>query len=251
MLVRAFAVAAFLASGVAVAAPITKTLSVGVYQLCNDAGANCASLGPAGDAYYAAETNKIWAQAGIAVIFNFLGQINSTNFSNTDDSVPTRSFTALSAAYGAAATTTSTTAFLVHTATTPFGQVYGQAYYGAGGLEIAMDLVGSFNSGIGRLDTIAHELGHNLGLVSPALGGDAGGHSAQANYLMADGGNRTVPSSLGDIAPSGLGLDVLPADQIAAARQSALLRDVPVPEPMTGVLLLGAVGIAGMLRRRG
>ena len=52
--------------GDASAAPITKTITVQVYQFCDDAGLNCASTGPAGNAYFAAETNKIWNQASMS-----------------------------------------------------------------------------------------------------------------------------------------------------------------------------------------
>ena len=63
-----------LISGQAWAAPITKTVTVQVYQLCDDAGNNCASTGPAGNAFFSNETNKIWSQAGSQVIFNFVAQ---------------------------------------------------------------------------------------------------------------------------------------------------------------------------------
>ena len=59
--------------------------------------------------------------------------------------------------------------FLVHT----IAGAYGEGWFAWGGIGIAMDTVMAYNGGLGRIDTIAHELGHNLGLVPTSLGGDA------------------------------------------------------------------------------
>ncbi|MCX7098933.1 MAG: PEP-CTERM sorting domain-containing protein [Methylococcales bacterium] len=235
-----------LSASPASAMTIDKILNVNVHVLCNDSGLNCASKGPAGNAFFSAETNKIWAQAGISVSFNLAQTINSTAFSFLNDSVAGDSFYDLIDYAGFGYSASIVDMFLVHTVT----GVYGEGFMGYGGLVIAMDTVMAFNSGLGRIDTIAHELGHNLDLVQPALGGDPGGHSnsSHPNYLMASGSWRTVPATLANIAPSGSGLDLLPADQIAHARLSKLLHDVP--ETSTFALLaLGLFGL-GVMRRR-
>jgi len=235
--------------GEALAAPITRSLVVQVYQFCDDAGLNCASTGPAGDAYFASETAKIWSQAGIGVEFNFVGQFNSTAFSYINDSVAGDTFADLHAAYGThGPSTTIVDIFLIHTV----AGAYGEGWYGQGGLVIAMDDVMSFNGGLGRIDTIAHELGHNFGLVPVSLGGDSGGHSASADYLMAAGGTRSVPVTLADINPDGLGLDKIPTDQSNLARLSSLLSDVPadVPEPVSMALVGWGVLAVVMIRHR-
>jgi len=235
------------AAGPASALPITKTLTVDVYVICDDAGANCASTGPAGNAYFASEVDKIWAQAGINVDFNFVQNIHSTHFSFVDDNVVGDGFLDLVNFVGHGLSATQVDMFLTHTV----AGAYGEGWFGAGGLLIAMDDVMAFNGGLGRIDTIAHELGHNFGLVQPAQGGDGGGHSpGQPSYLMASGGIRNVPATLANIAPDGLGLDFLPADQIAYARQSSLLHDVPLPEPDSFALFgLGLLGLAATRRR--
>ena len=249
-LVRPFfigALALALFAGAASALPITKSLTVQVFLLCDDAGLNCASTGPAGNDYFEDVTDKIWSQAGIDVVFDFAAQINSTFFSAINDSVADRGFDDLAAAYGAGGpSATVVDMFLVHS----IAGAYGEGWLGAGGLAIAMDLVMSYNGGLGRIDTIAHELGHNLGLVPASLGGDAGGHSPNPDYLMASGGVRQVPGTAANIAPDGLNLDKLPADQIALARQSSLLQDSDVPEPVSMVLAASGLFAVVTIRRR-
>lgn len=229
------------------AAAITKSVTVQVYQLCDDAGSNCASTGPAGNSYFAAETNKIWSQAGIAIAFDYVAQINSTAFSFLDDNVAGDGFADLHAAHGSMGPSATTIdMFLVRELA---GSFYGKAWFGMGGFVMSMDSVMNFNGGLGRVDTIAHELGHNFGLVTVELGGDAGGHSSVAEFLMARGEIRSVPTTLADIAPDGLGLDIVPTVQADLAHTSPLLTEVP--EPISLALVgTGILGLA-MMRRRG
>jgi hypothetical protein len=114
----------------------------------------------------------------------------------------------------------------------PGAGIFGCGYVDANGLAVA-DNVFSFNGGIGRLDTIAHELGHNLGLGHTDFG--AGG----ALNLMTSGGTRTIPSSINDVFPDGADTDQLTAAQITEALNSNFL--VSVPEP--GSLYLLSLGL--------
>jgi hypothetical protein len=217
------------------AAPITKQLNVTVIQVCDNAGSNCASTGPAGNAYFEDEADKIWAQAGIDINFIFGGTLNDT--------------TRLTGASGVGDFTGSlpgpgTTMYLVSDLVCPSCTLYGEAYLGAGGLVINMGDVMAYNGGIGRLDTIAHELGHNLNLDVGA--GSSGGHSTDADYLMASGSIRNIPSSLANICPDGACYDLLPQAQIDVARRSSLLVDYSVPEP--GSLALVALALLGAAR---
>ena len=239
-----------LASCSAQAATIDKIVNVNVFVFCNDAGTSCASTGPAGDAYFSTEVNKIWAQAGIGVTFSFSGFIDSTAYMNINDSSTGHEFCEL---YNSCVTnhlsSTVETLLLVHTV--DGGSAYGEGWVGFGGMVIGMDTVMAANGGNGRLDTIAHELGHNLGLV-PVTSAEFDGtyHDTNANDLMAGGGIRSSPTSLGQISTDGLTLlDRIPADQVTTARDSGLLYETP--EPGTWMLLIsGTAGLAFFRRRQ-
>lgn len=90
-----------------------------------------------------------------------------------------------------------------------------------------------------NLDTVAHELGHNL--LGDAQHNDFTDDPANKN-LMAAGGVRVIPGSLSDIYPDGAGTDHLTGDQITTALNSPFVQDadyVPVPEPKGTILLCG------------
>jgi len=236
----------------ATALPVTKTLDISVYQLCNTGGA-CASTGPAGNAYYAIETNKIWAQAGIGVTFSFVSTIVSDAFYDISDTAGDTFDDLYNSVFPGLAGNNHSTVdmFLVNS----YDGAYGVGYSGAGGLIMSMADILDFDCGgaagcTGRIDTLAHELGHNFGLVPEDFADYAGsadpGHSNNPNNLMAGGGDRNVPTTLADISPDGLGLDQLPQTHIDFARRSSLLRDVnAVPEP--GSLPLVGLALAGIV----
>lgn len=218
---------AFTGQGAALAMPITKALTVNVVTVCANDGTTCAPQGPAGDLFFAAEVNKIWAQAGIHFDFVLQPNLNNSNFLVVNDSSPGHRFTDLSIPSIA-----SVTLWLTHY----ISGAYGEAWLGAGGLVIAMQSV----MDVMRLDTIAHELGHNLGLDHD---------DSNPSYLMASGGVRNTPDSMANMAPDGLGYDFLSPAQIALARGSLLLRDVgTVPEPAG--LALFAIGLLAFATAR-
>jgi hypothetical protein len=67
------------------------------------------------------------------------------------------------------------------------------------------------------------------------------------NFLMAAGGIRNIPNSLGQICPDGPCFDLLSQGHITLARNSGLL--TPVPEPTRlSLLALGLLG-GGLARR--
>jgi len=215
--------------GTAVADPITHQLIVNPIQVSNDDGTN--SSNPSLE-LFEAETDKIWAQAGIDIVF-----LDWKFWNSTDAQVISATSELLQAGNQAIAGVTNM--WFIDTYVGAFG-----AANEAGNRVAIADDVFSFAGGLGRRDTIAHEIGHILGL--PHYG------PADADNLMTTGGSRTAATSIADITPDGAMLDLLTADQIATALSSPYLVEVePIPEPGSIALVaVGAVVIVGARRRR-
>jgi hypothetical protein len=234
------------AASTASAIPIDKRLVVTVRTVCNDAGEDCSFQGPPGNLFYEAEGDKIWAQAGIDLLFVLGLNVNSTALLMG----PAGGLSDFTAPLAGPGTTMYLSSSLLCT-TSPGCILFGEAWLGAGGLALNMDAVKAFNSGIGRLDTIAHELGHNLGLYT-GVGAVDGHDNGNTHFLMATGGVRLIPSALGEICPdpsAAACLDFLSPAHIATARASSLL--IPIPEPGAWLMLLaGVVAVGGVARTR-
>ena len=96
-----------------------------------------------------------------------------------------------------------------------YAGAYGVGYDSAGGLLMSMADILAFDCGgaagcTGRIDTLAHALGHNFGWVPASCIDYAGashpGHFNDPNNLMASGSVRNIPTTLADINPDGFGL---------------------------------------------
>ncbi len=190
-------------------------LQIQPIRVCDDSGNNCAGVNLFRDI-----TERILAQAKLKVSFLPERQLNASRFLSINDrsdrNSPDYEFYELTrtggkGAFGRNPNSTETSGpinvWFVDTieASSSFTQ-FGLAWVDANGVLISKEAL-EFN-GTGRADTLAHEVGHNLGLRHSTLG--AGG----SNNLLTDGDRRNVPGSVNDITPDGAGLSLLTTAQI-------------------------------------
>lgn len=197
--------------GQAHAITIDKYFTVNPIDVCNNAGGNCATVNT-----YTAQTKKIYAQANVLPVFLPTTQINNTSLQN-----PPSVSNFGSSGNGRSSDPSTLNVWFANSMPNSSGTLYGEAWLGGNGVAINTSAVNSYNGGIGRMDTVAHELGHNLGLGHSDYG--AGG----ANNLMTAGSVRSIPNGIGNIAPDGSNLDQLTAAQVTELRSSPFMKTVP------------------------
>ncbi|MEM9906940.1 MAG: zinc-dependent metalloprotease family protein [Cyanobacteria bacterium P01_D01_bin.44] len=191
-------------------------------RVCDDSGGQCAQTG-----FFDAVTQKLWDQAGLEVTFLPINQLNDSTYLSVSPGAGSNSeFSELSFSGGRGAFGRHPSSdrdsgpinlWFVDTIEVGSGLVqYGNAWVGSNGVLISDDIF-DFNNGAGRIDVIAHEVGHNLGLRHSTLG------AGPANNLMSDGRSRAIPGTIDDIYPDGARLGQLTNDQIREARSSGFL----------------------------
>ncbi|MEM1252384.1 MAG: zinc-dependent metalloprotease family protein [Cyanobacteria bacterium P01_H01_bin.21] len=191
-------------------------LQVQPIQVCDDAGIVCAQV-----EFFETIADKIWDQANIDIAFLPLNQLNDSTYLTTDaDEFSDMSFSGDDGDFGRHPDSSRTEGpinlWFVDVIETSTGLIqFGNAWIGLNGVLISDDIL-DFN-GTERIDVIAHELGHNLGLRHTTFG------AGPANNLMSSGGRRTVPDSIDDIFPDGERLSRLTSAQINRARDSDFL----------------------------
>lgn len=237
---------------------IDRHVTIQPIRVCDDLGTlflDDSSTYCATTNFFEEETDYIWSQAGIDI--NFLSKVNlyRSNFLTIDDDAE---FTSLVLGAGNQQNLDSQVLNMWFVDTLfPETRTFGLGFLGGNGIAIASDTF-TFNGGIGRLDTIAHEIGHNLGLAHNDFG--AGG---SLNLMTGGNAGRLVPSSINDIFPNRANTDQLTAAQISEVRSSSFARCVStsetcfpldttrgasVPEPSTTAALIG-LGIFSLYTR--
>ncbi|WP_163660261.1 zinc-dependent metalloprotease family protein [Adonisia turfae] len=207
------------ATPVSISEPDQLVLEVQPIQVCDDDGIVCAQV-----ELFEAIADKIWGQAGIDIAFLPLNQLNDSTYLTTDeDEFIDLSFSGDAGDFGRHPDSTRTDGpinlWFVDVIETTTGLVqFGNAWIGLNGVLVSDDIL-DFNNGAGRIDVIAHELGHNLGLRHSTFG------AGEADNVMSSGAVRTVPESIDDIFPDGDRLSRLTPEQIERARESDFLTE--------------------------
>jgi len=213
-------------------APSTQTiaydglseLDIQPIQVCDDQGRSCARVNIFEDI-----TTRILEQAQLRVNFLPTNQLNGSRFLSLSNSGSNNEFYEISRSgepgdYGRHEDSTRTTGpinvwFVDEIESSSSATQFGAAWVDANGVVISSETL-DFNNGEGRIDTLAHEIGHNLGLRHTTFG--AGGKE----NLLTDGNTRLTPRSIDDIGESGAGLSTLTDAQIAEIQNSGFLRGV-------------------------
>lgn len=253
---------AFLSPGNALAVPVTDFVSVQPIDVCSGAAGTttgCAPINNKSQNYQTAAvgaigftdaatginiTNAIWNQAGIDVTFlpavqypnagSFL-TVSVTNCSSDGSDCSSSQFQTLSdqasismrdqpnPAPPLSANPTTINMFFITKLSPPASQpgtLYGLAWVGNNGVAIASNALLGLGS---RVDTLAHEVGHDLDLDHTTFGAGA------ANNLETAGNSRTTPTSTSNaLAQLAAGTaDQLVAEQLNQVLLSGLINPIP------------------------
>jgi hypothetical protein len=221
--------------------PLTAaTIYVQPIDLCNLAKTTC---GDPTLQLYADVANKIWSQAGITVSFlgwdtfttsdaGLLNVVDDSAFYTLDD-------------YDTARFGSVTVSMWFVPSILWCGGASGGTVYGCSEVNGNTAVISGLVFDVNRLDTMAHELGHTLGLdhcdVEPA----GFCNSPLADDLMTSGSRRAIPDSLANVTPDGQKLDQLSAQEIMIADESYHV----APEPATFAMAVAGAGLLFWRRR--
>jgi hypothetical protein len=212
---------------------ITDVVTVQPIDVCDVYATNCASLSnlPA----YEQAANAIWNQAGIGFVFLPPVQFSDPAYLNPTITIapgfPSGTPTDLvhqlmyGPGHGQSSNPTTLNVWFVDTLTrTDNDGVYGTGFIGGNGITLPT-LPNPATGGLPVLDTLAHELGHNLGLQHV----DSSASADPLDLLQSVG--RTFPTDTCQIngntcTPSSQGTDQLSPGQIAKAQNPLFTIDL-------------------------
>lgn len=180
-------------------------------QVCDDSGTICANINRE---LFLEETDKIWAQADIDIMFLDWKVMNSSEHLS-------------GSTLGQVSSASGNQEMGNDVINMWFVQSIDGGSFGVanrpGNNIIISDSIFSYSGGNGRRDTIAHEIGHNLNL--PHIAGDF------PLNVMEEGGNRSASTSIGQIFPDGSMRDQLNQSQINIAQSRSLVNTLDFSIP--------------------
>lgn len=172
--------------GIFASGPVSAaTINVQPIQVCDDTGMNCASVNT-----FSSFFNKIYAQRSDTVQFLPTKQFNSSKFLILDTTAEADELIGSTIFSGTQRTLGAYDMWFVDSIV---GGRAGRGALGGDGVVISDDIIA-----INRVDTPAHELGHNIGFNHTSST-----QTDAARFLMAEGQIREIPTTLADIAPDG------------------------------------------------
>ncbi len=213
--------------------PISRLVTVQPIDVCNTAGSACAPIG--GLSAYESFADAIFAQAGISFAFAPVETYDNSAFLNPQ---------ADSTAIGVFDTAhqlvrdpghkqslnpnTLNVYFVDNIIATTNGVPTGAGVYGFGLIGGNGSIIATAPDKLGRvaaLDTVAHELGHNLGLAHvdvPPLSGPNAIYNTPGNLMRTSG--RTTPTQTCQVTPfsCGAGSPLPVTDKLAPFQQTEL-----------------------------
>ncbi|MEO0769130.1 MAG: reprolysin-like metallopeptidase [Cyanobacteria bacterium J06649_4] len=236
------------------AMPSTQTISydglgeidIQPIQVCDDHGNHCARVN-----MFADITARILEQARLKVNFLPTNQLNASRFLSLNDSSNLSSsdyeFYELSRLggpgdYGRHEDSTRTSGpinvwFVDEIESSSNSTQFGLGWVDANGVAISSETL-DYNNGEGRLDTLAHEIGHNLGLRHTTLG------AGTSDNLLTDGSIRLSPSSIDDVGPDGAGVSLLTDLQVKEILSSGFVTNIEGEEQNEADAIASADAIA-------